>query len=63
MSRFRRISSHPLFPLPKVYVPLFASYINAGQVLITTGHVDKLTLSLLFAGTAWGAIGYATPSR
>ena len=61
MARFKRITDHPLFPLPKVYVPLVAGWIQFAQLLIATGQVSRVSLSVLVATTGYALIGYATP--
>jgi hypothetical protein len=59
--RIKRLTEHPLFPVPKVYVPTVAGWIAALQVYIATGTFDRLTLSLLVSSTLYAVIGWATP--
>lgn len=60
-TRFKKLTDHPLFPLPKVYVPLFSSWVAFVGEVIATGVVGRVQLATLFSGTAYALIGYFTP--
>lgn len=58
----RRITKHPLFPVPKVYVPFMAGVITLAAEIVRTGIVDRVRLAELVVVGGYAVIGYATPS-
>jgi hypothetical protein len=57
----KRITQHPLFPLPKVYVPMVAGWIAFATQVIAVGSVSRVALAQLVASTGYAIIGWATP--
>jgi hypothetical protein len=58
----KRITSHPLFPLPKVYVPLVAGWINFAAQVVATGQAGRIQLAQLVATSGYSVIGYLAPN-
>ncbi len=58
-----KLTKHPLFPVPKVYVPVVAGYINVAAQAVAFGVISRAQLAQLVIVTGYALIGWATPNR
>ena len=58
----RRITKHPLLPVPKVYVPASAGVIALVSDVVATGVLDRTKAAALVVVVGYALIGWATPT-
>lgn len=62
-SRAQRITSNPLFPVPKVYIPFLSGLIAVASQVVATGQFDRTQLAQLVIVGGWAILGYAAPPK